>query len=84
MENIYVCETRLEKNPIPYESKDLECFDKMLISKGILFKKTAIMHGKGEFSKIKRTLCNAILLPKPTDSTTLIVIRLKRNLRRRG
>ena len=31
---------------------------KALISKRILFKKIAIMHGEGEFSKIKGSICN--------------------------
>ena len=38
---------------IPDELKDLKKLEKVLISKRILFKKIAIMHGKGEFSKIK-------------------------------
>ena len=40
-------------NSIPIKLKDLEIFEKILISKRIIFKKIAIRHGKGEFSKIK-------------------------------
>ena len=36
--------------------KGFKKLDKELISRGILFKKIAIMHGKDEFSKIKETL----------------------------
>ena len=32
--------------------------EKTFISKEILFKKIAIMHGKGEFSNIKGSFCN--------------------------
>ena len=43
---------------IPDELKDLEKLEKVVISKRIFFKKRAIMHGKGEFSKIKWIICN--------------------------
>ena len=45
------------------ELKDFKKIEKVLISARILFKKIAIMHGKGEFSKIKGTICN---VPKET------------------
>ena len=46
------------------------------------------MHGKGEFGKIKGSICNipietAIIcnsLPRPADSKGLIVAKLKKNL----
>ena len=51
-----VC-NKMEIDPIPYELKDLKCFKKKkLISKIILFKKIAIMHGKEKFSKNKGTI----------------------------
>ena len=50
------------------------------------------MHGKGNFSKIKGTICNipiekanvCNILPRPTDSNGLIVVKLKRDLKYRG
>ena len=38
--------------PIPDELKILKKLEKLLISERILFKKIAIIHGKGEFSKV--------------------------------
>ena len=42
--------------PISGELKDLKKIEKVLNSKRILSKNIAIMHGKGEFSEIKRSL----------------------------
>ena len=44
---------KMSLNSIPDKLKDLEVLEKILISKRIISKKIAIMHGKGEFSKIK-------------------------------
>ena len=52
-----VC-NKMALDPIPEQLKDLKKIEKFLISKTILFKKIAIMHGKGEFFKIKGNLCN--------------------------
>ena len=49
-----------------------------------MFKKIAIMHGKGEFSKIKENICNTVIeaanicniLPRPLVSNGLIVVKL--------
>ena len=57
-----------------------------------MFKKIAIMHGKGEFSKIKGSICNipveaaniSNILPRPTVSNRLIVVRLKPDPKYRG
>ena len=57
----------------------------------MIFKKIAIMHGKKEFAKIKRTICNVPIetaniynvLPRPADSNGLILIKLKQNLKYR-
>ena len=102
---LYICETchkHLIKNeipchkmaifPIPDILKDLKKLEKVLISKRILFKKIAIMHGKGEFSKIKGSICNipievanvCNILPRPSVSNGLIVVKLKRDLKYRG
>ena len=50
------------------------------------------MHGKGEFAKIKGSICNIpieaanifSILPRPADSNRLIVVKLKRDLQYRG
>ena len=50
------------------------------------------MYGKGEFSKIKGTICNVPVetsdvcktLPRPADSNGLILVKLKRDLKYRG
>ena len=50
------------------------------------------MHGKGEFSKIKGSICNASIetanvcniLPRPAVSNGLILVKLKRDLKYRG
>ena len=66
------CKKHLYKNQIPYqgvcnkmgldsipdELTDLKELEKILISKRIMFKNTTIMHGKGDFSKIKESICN--------------------------
>ena len=66
--------------------------DEFLISKRILFKKMAIMPGKGGFFKIKRSICNipieagniCNILPRPAVSNRLIAVKLKRDLKYRG
>ena len=83
---------KMALDPIPKELQDLHRLERILISKRILFKKIAIMHGKGEFSKIKGTICNVPIesksicniLPRPADSNGLIVVKLKRDLKYRG
>ena len=61
------------------------------MSKRILINKIALMHGKGDFSKIKRRICNRSIfllvpieagimcnvLPRPAVSYGLIVFKLK-------
>ena len=78
-------------DPIPDELKYLKKLKKDLISKRIIFKKIAIMHGKGEFAKIKGSICNipietaniCNILPRPADSNGLIVVKLKQDLKYR-
>ena len=67
-EELQICETcdkHLYKNEIPCQAvcnktdlKNLKKLEKVLISKRSLFQKIAIMQGKGEFSKIKGSICN--------------------------
>ena len=76
---------------IPYELKDFKKLERALISRRILFKKTAIMHAKGEFAKIKGSICNipikaadiCHILPRPAVSNGLITVKLKRDLKYR-
>ena len=51
-----VC-NKLVLDPIPDELKDLKKLE-VLISKRVLFKKIAVLCGKGGFSKIKGSICN--------------------------
>ena len=41
--------------------KNLKKLEQVLISKRILFMKIGIMYGKGEFSKIKGSICNVTI-----------------------
>ena len=83
---------KLNIEDIPKELSDLRRLEKVLIAQRILFKKIAIMHGKGEFSKIKGTICNvpfetssvSKILPRAADSNGLIIVKLKRDLKYRG
>ena len=77
---------------IPVIWQDLKKLEKVLISKRILLKKIAIMHGKSDFSKIKGSICNiptevanvCNTLPRPSISYGSIVVKLKRDLKYRG
>ena len=68
---------KMALDPTPDEIKDFKKFEKVLVSKRILFKKKAIMQGKGDFSKIKRNICNVPtetlnicdILPRPAVSS---------------
>ena len=52
----------------------------------------AVMHGKSEFSKIKGSICNirieaaniCNILPRPTVSNGLVIVKLKRDLKYSG
>ena len=63
-----------------------------VISRRILFKKVATMHGKGEFSKMKGNIVNVLIetenvcniLPRSVNNNGLIIVKLKRHLRYRG
>ena len=57
--------------------------------KRMLFRKVAIMHGKGEFAKIKGNICNIPIetdnvcneLPRPVNNNKLVIVKLKYHLR---
>ena len=86
-----VC-NKMAVDPIPVELKDFNKLEKVRISKRILFKKTAIMHGKSEFAKIKGSICNVRIetanvcniLPRPAVSNGLILVKLKCDLKHKG
>ena len=63
-----VC-NKLEFEAPPKVLQDLRRLEKVLISRKILFKKMAIVHGKGEFSKIKGNTCN---VPIETETVTIL------------
>ena len=85
-----VC-NKLEVEAAPKVLQDLRRLEKVLISRRILFKKIAIIHGKGEFSKIKGSIYNVPIatesvcnvLPRPVNNNGLITVQLKRHLRYR-
>ena len=70
----------------------LKRLERILVSQIILFKKVPIMHGKGQFAKIKGRIFNVPIetsnifkvLPRPTDSNGLILVKLKRYLKYQG
>ena len=79
---------KLDVEVAPKQLQNLRKLEKVLISKRILFKKVAIMHGKGEFAKIKRnisnipvdtdTVCN--VLPRPINNNGLALVKLNHHL----
>ena len=77
---------------IPEQLSHLKRLERILVSQRILFKKVLIMHGKGEFAKIKGSICNVPketsniykVLPRPADNNGLILVKLKRHLKYRG
>ena len=56
---------KLDVEVAPKQQQNSRKLMKVLMSQRILFKKVAIMHGKGEFAKIKRNICN---IPVETDT----------------
>ena len=63
---------KLDVEVAPKQLQNLKKLEKVLTSKRILFKKVAIMHGKGEFSKIKRNICN---IPVEIDTVCNVLPR---------
>ena len=76
----------MDLDPLSDELKDLNKLEKTLISKRILFKKIATMHGRGEYSKTKGNLCHiqreaanqCNILPRSEVSNGLIRVELKK------
>ena len=52
--------SKMSIEPLPKELQSLR-LENILIFKKILFKKVAIMHGKGELTKLKGNICNIIV-----------------------
>ena len=52
-----VC-NKMSLHLIQDELENLKKIGKILMSKTIIFLKMAIIHGKGEFAKIKCSICN--------------------------
>ena len=83
---------KMSLDPVPDELKDFKKLEKILISRRIILKKITIMHGKGEFAKIKGSICNipiktaniCNISPRPANSNRLIVVKLERDLKYRG
>ena len=73
------------------ELKDLKNLEKILVFKRLIFKRIAIMHGKGELAKFKASIYNirieatniCNILPRPADSNGLILVKLKQDLQYR-
>ena len=82
--NLYV-------DKIPEELSTLEKLEKILIAQRIVFQKIVIMP-KGQQRKIKGAICNVPVeceetcrvLPRPSSSSEIILLKLKRKLEFRG
>ena len=78
---------KLEVCHLPSEFNDLRKLEKAIISRRLLFKKVAIMP-KGQMPKVKGSICNVPvdtnevynILPRASDSTGIIMVKLKRKL----
>ena len=72
---------------LPMELANLRKLEKAIISRRLLFKKVAIMP-KGQMPKVKGSICNVPIdtnkvynvLPRASDSTGIIMVKLKRKL----
>ena len=63
---------KLDVEVAPKQLQNLRKLEKVLISKKILFKKVALMHGKREFAKTKGNICN---IPVETDAVCNVLPR---------
>ena len=78
---------KLDVEVAPKQLQSLRKLEKVLISKRIMFKKVAIMHGKREFAKIKGNISNipaetdsvCYVLPRPVNNNGLVIVKLKRH-----
>ena len=85
-----VC-NKLENFDVPEHFNDLRLLEKVLIARRLLFKKILTMP-RGEFRKIRGTICNLPLdspdvvteLPRGNDSNSIVILKLKRKLEYKG
>ena len=76
-------------DPISDDLTHFKKLQKIFISTTIIFKKIAIMHGKGEFAKNNGSICNIPIktanicnvLPRTADSNKVIVVKLNRDFK---
>ena len=76
---------------IPVELSSLEKLEQILVAQRIVFEKIVVMP-KGQQRKIKGAICNVPVecdktfhvLPRPPESSGIIMLRLKRKLQFRG
>ena len=82
---------KLQVFHLPNDISDLRKLEKAIISKRILFKKVAIMP-KGQMPKVKGAICNVPVdtnevykvIPRASDSTGIVLVKLKRKLMYNG
>ena len=83
---------RLNVVELPKLFQDFHRLERLLVSRKILFKKLAVMP-KGKSLKIKGSISNipvsevdinCNMLPRPTDSNGLIIVKLKRIIQYKG
>ena len=81
----------LEVDDVPPELASLEKLEQILVSQRIVFQKIVVMP-KGQQRKIRGAICNVPVsceemchvLPRPPDSSGIIMLKLKRKLQFRG
>ena len=69
---------------VPEQFSHLKRLEGILVSERKKKKNVPIMHGKGEFAKIKDIICNVPietsnickLLPRPVDSNDIILVKV--------
>ena len=93
--NCIPCQAVCNKMGITFSSKNFESisrFERVLVSRRILFKKVAIMP-KSKLPKIKGSLCNIPVnkvcdncksFPRPADSNGLLIVKLERKVEYRS
>ena len=82
---------KLLVDEIPAELESLEKLEQILIAQRIVFEKIVVMP-KGQQRKIKGAICNvpvnceqtSNILPRPPESSGIIMLKLKRKLQFRG
>ena len=78
---------KLQVHRLPFELMDVRKLEKAIIARRFLFKKVTIMP-KGQMPKIKGAICNVPfdtgevfnVLPRGSDSTGIVMVKLKRKL----